>query len=79
MLIAIDSVAERYGMLPHRILEEASTFDLYVLNAGIEYRNRQQAIQQAGASIPTPHLSQEEMLRMVNTVKQEQSNGNNGI
>ena len=68
MLLAVDSLADRYKLLPSQVLEQASTFDLYVLNAGIEWRNRQQAIQQAGSTLPTPHLSKEEMNRMLESV-----------
>jgi hypothetical protein len=69
MILAIDSLAERYGRLPHEILHEASTFDLYVLNSSIEYRNRQQDLAMAGVDKNVPHLSQEEMKKMIESVR----------
>lgn len=65
----MDSLADRYGKLPSEIIEQASTFDLYVLNAGVEWRNKQQAIAQAGSNLPTPHLSLDEMKQMIESVK----------
>lgn len=69
MLLAVDSLADRYGKLPSEIIEQASTFDLYVLNAGIEWRNKQQAVAEAGSTLPTPHLSLDEMKQMMESVK----------
>lgn len=71
MILAIDAMAERYGMLPHDILQKASTFDLYILNSSTEWRNRQQKLAEGGITHPVPHLSQEEMKNMLASVKQK--------
>lgn len=35
----LDSLAERYGMLPSKILREADTMDVYVLDVVLSYQN----------------------------------------
>jgi hypothetical protein len=74
MFLAIDSLAERYGMLPSQVMEQASTFDLYVINASMEWRSRQQALAEGGYK-SAPHLSQETMKEMLESLKQGKENG----
>ena len=35
----LDSLAERYGLLPGEVLERATSFDLWVFDVAISYRN----------------------------------------
>lgn len=35
----LDSLAERYGMLPSQVLERASTLDLWVFDVAVSYKN----------------------------------------
>ena len=35
----LDSLAERYGMLPSQVLERASTLDLWVFDVEVSYKN----------------------------------------
>jgi hypothetical protein len=39
MIVAIDTMASRYGLLPSDILNRASTFDLAIMDAAIAYTN----------------------------------------
>lgn len=39
MIILIDTMAERYGMLPSEVMSKASTFDIFVADTAIGYRN----------------------------------------
>lgn len=41
MVIMIDAIAERYGMLPSRVLRQATTFDMFVCETAISYKNHQ--------------------------------------
>ena len=34
----LDSLAERYGMLPSQVLESASTLDLWVFDVAVSYK-----------------------------------------
>lgn len=38
----IDSIAERYGMLPSEVLARATTLDLHIVDAALSYRSYQQ-------------------------------------
>ena len=33
----IDSMGQRYGMLPSRVLKEADSFDVYIMDAALSY------------------------------------------
>jgi len=35
----IDSMAERYAMLPSQVMRTASTFDLFIYDTAVGYRN----------------------------------------
>ena len=39
MIILIDTMAERYGLLPSEIIARANTFDVFVADTAIGYRN----------------------------------------
>jgi hypothetical protein len=56
-LISIDTMAERYGILPSRLLEEASTFDLFVCNSALRFQQNKRAEQEGDFShVPTEDL-----------------------
>jgi hypothetical protein len=35
----LDSLGKRYGMLPSKILENASTLDIFVMDAALSYKD----------------------------------------
>lgn len=39
MIMLIDTMAERYGMLPSEVMSRASTFDVFIADTAIGYRN----------------------------------------
>lgn len=39
MIMLIDTMAERYGMLPSEVMQRANTFDVFVTDTAIGYRN----------------------------------------
>jgi hypothetical protein len=39
MIMLIDTMAERYGMLPSEVMSKANTFDIFVADTAIGYRN----------------------------------------
>ena len=39
MIILIDTMAERYGMLPSEVMGRATTFDVFIADTAIGYRN----------------------------------------
>lgn len=42
MILTLDRMAERYGMLPSQVMNHGSTFDLYVMDAALSYDNYHQ-------------------------------------
>lgn len=69
MVVNLDRLASRYGVLPSRVLAEGNTLDLYVLDVALRHE-RYQADVQAGARTPTQH-TREELQAMISRVKGE--------
>ena len=66
MLIMLDSIAERYGMLPSQVLATANTLDLVVLTAAVAYRNDLHESATNPKHVPNhKQPTQEEMLAML--------------
>jgi hypothetical protein len=42
MIVMIDAIGKRYGMLPSKVISEANTFDVFILDAAITYDNHMQ-------------------------------------
>jgi len=61
----IDSLSERYGMLPSETYERATTFDILVYDVVTSYRLYLENKQNGKA----PAISQESLAAMVNKVK----------
>lgn len=56
----IDAMAERYSMLPTDIMNRATTFDLFVYDTVVGYKNAKMK-QEQGVHEP-PQVSEEKML-----------------
>lgn len=41
MILTLDTMGERYGMLPSEVLARGSTVDLYVMDAALSYHDYQ--------------------------------------
>lgn len=39
MVMLIDTMAERYGLLPSELIARANTFDVFVCDTAVGYRN----------------------------------------
>lgn len=70
MIMMIDTLAERYGMLPSEVIRKASTFDLFICDAAITYRNliQERAQNNGNVSVDTlnQQYSQEELKEILN-------------
>jgi hypothetical protein len=66
MIMLIDTLGERYGKLPSEVIRQANTFDVFVADTAISYRNAQQEKALNGGATPfdPSKLSQEDLLRM---------------
>jgi hypothetical protein len=72
MILTIDTLAERYGMLPSEAMARGSTFDLYVMDAAISYHNYQSKKNSNNGVDPAPELSTEEMLEIMKKTRNGQ-------
>lgn len=71
MFLTLDNLAQKYKLLPSEALERGNTFDLYVLDLGAKWLKYQRDLADGKTStVINPQLSQEEMLAMVNRVKE---------
>lgn len=65
-------MAQRYGCLPSKILSSADVVDLYVMDTALAWERYCQEREQAkhtGQAQPAPKLTQQEMLGMVEKVR----------
>lgn len=65
----IDNMAERYGQLPSTIINEATTFDLFICDTAIGYKNMIDA--EARGETTKPKLTQDQMKAALDRVKKE--------
>lgn len=77
MILTLDFVAQRYGMLPSQLLREGSSLDFVIADAAQGYANKRQAEAQAMARGQTlepkiPKLSEAEMMKMLERAKEHQ-------
>ena len=73
MMIMLDSMAERYGMLPSEVLNRATTLDITIMTAAITYSNEQIAKANDPNYVPKINEpSQAEMLAMLEKVRTKQ-------
>ena len=67
MILTVHNLAKTYKMLPSEVLNQATTFDLYVLDTFSRYTKYQEAKAKGKApTVPTKHMpSQSEMMAMM--------------
>jgi len=63
-ILSIDTMAQRYGVLPSRLLAEGSTFDLFVSNSAIRY----QQVKEAEANNDFSHMSEAELIAIRDSI-----------
>jgi hypothetical protein len=66
MILTLDNLGKRYGMLPSQIIAQATTFDLVVMDAAMSYKNHAER----DPSIP-PDVAEDDLLKIL-----ENSRGN---
>jgi hypothetical protein len=66
MVMLIDTVAERYGMLPSEVMSKANTFDVFIADTAIGYRNLIQERAMNGGKDVIPELTEQELLDIKN-------------
>lgn len=71
LILTIDSLGKRYGMLPSEILERSNTFDLYIMDAALTFENYHHKKQMNNGVAPAPDYSTDELLAMFNQNKDQ--------
>jgi len=62
----IDTLGERYGVLPSEVIRRANTFDVFVADTAIGFRNMQQdRAMNASKPVDPASYDQDELLKMI--------------
>jgi hypothetical protein len=69
MIMLIDTLSERYGMLPSEVLGRANTFDVFIADTAIGYRNMVQEREANGGRAPQPEYKQSDLQAMLEKVR----------
>lgn len=63
----IDTIAERYGRLPSEVMHNATTFDIFVVDTAIGYRNYLQEKAQGSNKVYNPQdYTQDDLMNILN-------------
>ena len=65
-IMQIDSMGKRYGLLPSKIIQEADTFDLYIMDAAMSFEHYHNSKANNGGKAPVPDYSPDELLEIFN-------------
>lgn len=71
LILTIDSMGKRYGMLPSEVLERSNTFDLYIMDAALSFENFHHKKQMNNGQDPLPEYTESELLAMLNKNKEQ--------
>lgn len=66
MVMLLDTLSERYGMLPSEVINRATTFDVFIADTAISYRNLVQERQMNPDQVPD--ISEADLLEALRTV-----------
>ena len=69
MIMLIDTLSERYGMLPSEVISRANTFDVFIADTAIGYRNAVQERAMNGDKKPLPEYKQSDLQKMLDKVR----------
>jgi hypothetical protein len=69
MIMLIDTLSERYGILPSEVMLRANTFDVFIADTAIGYRNIVQERAMNGDKKTVPKLSEKDMLAALERVR----------
>ena len=71
LILTIDSLGKRYGMLPSEVLERSNTFDLYIMDASLTFEQYHHKKAMNNGVAPAPDYSTDELLAMFNKNKDQ--------
>ena len=65
LILTIDSLGKRYGMLPSEVLGRSNTFDLYIMDAALSFENYHHKKSMNNGQDPLPEYSLEQLQAML--------------
>ena len=71
LILTIDSLGKRYGMLPSEVLERSNTFDLYIMDMALTFENYHHKKAMNNGNEPLPEYTTNELLDMFNKNKEQ--------
>jgi hypothetical protein len=71
MILSLDFVSQRYGVLPSQLLRSGDSLDLIIADAAQGYRNKQQEAANKGEKLTNSshNLSEQQMKDMIERAK----------
>lgn len=69
MLLMIDTLGKRYGILPSEVLGKATTFDLYIMDAAMSFENYHHKKAENNGVVPID-LNEDEMLEILKKARE---------
>jgi hypothetical protein len=69
MIMLVDTLSERYGILPSEVMTRANTFDVFIADTAIGYRNVVQERAMNGGKAPQPEYKQSDLQEMLERVR----------
>jgi hypothetical protein len=71
LILTIDGLGKRYGMLPSEVLNRSNTFDLYIMDAAMTFENYHHKKQMNNGRDPIPDFTETELLTLLNKNKEQ--------
>lgn len=71
LILCIDSLGKRYGMLPSEVLERSNTFDLYIMDMALTFENYQHKKSMNNGKEPLDNYTQDQLLEIFNKNKKK--------
>ena len=63
-IMQIDGLGKRYGLLPSQVIQDADTFDLYIMDAAMSFEHYHHKKQIDGKA-PLPDYTDEQLLEIM--------------
>lgn len=71
LILTIDGLGKRYGMLPSEVLHRSNTFDLYIMDAAMTFENYHHKKSMNNGRDPVPEFTDDELMTLFNKHKEQ--------
>ena len=71
LILTIDGIGKRYGMLPSEVLERSNTFDLYIMDAAMTFDNYHHKKAINNGREPIPDFTADELQQLLDKSKEQ--------